>query len=221
MTATHLTLTAMGFCLVLLTAAQAQDDPNLIFQDRFETKLADGWTWLREDPKHWRISKPGLEVHIQPGNMWGPANDAKNVLLRDVPDPQRQPLEITAAISNNPTSQYEQVDLVWFYDQGHMVKVGQEMVDGKLSIVMGREENDKTRTISITPLDSTTVQLRMIVKDKQITGYFKTPKADWREVGHCTLPIKGPPHISLQFYQGPADAEHWAKVSEFTIRRTK
>ena len=35
----------------------------------------------------------------------------------------------------------------------------------------------------------------------------------------ASWPAKGPPRISLQFYRGPADAEHWARVSEVTVRR--
>src|SRR5262249_49351395 len=194
-------------------------DDNLLFQETFREKLSSGWIWLREDPKHWRITARGLEVHIQPGNMWGPANDARNVLLRLVPDAQDQTLQITASVSNHPTSQYEQTDLVWYYDDGHMVKIGQEMVDGQMSIVMGREENDKTRTIAIIPLDSDTVELRLEIKANEIRGFFKTRKADWRLVGGCDLPKKGTPRLSLQFYQGPEKEEHWSRVSSVSVRR--
>ncbi|HEY1339027.1 MAG TPA: hypothetical protein VGF59_16040, partial [Bryobacteraceae bacterium] len=97
--------------VVLASVQAAEEDTGVLFHDSFRSKLADGWRWVREDPKHWRAGERGLEVHVQPGNMWGPANDAKNVLLRDAPDPERQGVEITAAVSNRPTSQYEQVDL--------------------------------------------------------------------------------------------------------------
>jgi hypothetical protein len=44
---------------------------------------------------------------------------------------------------------------------------------------------------------------------------------EWREAGECDSP--GPSgakaKISLQFYQGPANIEHWARVTEFRIRR--
>lgn len=203
----------------LAGAAANQDD--VLFRDTFRSKPDAEWRWLREDPKAWCSGENGLEVHIQPGNMWGPANDAKNVLIRRAPDLKAGPIEITASVSNKPTAQYEQVDLVWYYDDGHMVKIGEELVDGKLSVVMGREENDKTRTISITPLDSTSVELRLVVDEKRIRGRFKTPKGEWRDVGECDPPVKGAPKISLQFYQGPADAEHWGRVSEFSIRRVK
>jgi regulation of enolase protein 1 (concanavalin A-like superfamily) len=152
--------------------------------------------------------------------MWGPANDAKNVLVRPVPDSKGRPVEITASVANKPTGQWEQVDLVWYYDDSNMVKLGQEMVDGQLSIVMGREQGDRTRTIKIVPIDSETVELRLVVKAGRIRGQFKTPKAEWRDVGECDLPAPAgvKPQISLQFYQGLPDVEHWARVSEVVVR---
>jgi hypothetical protein len=109
---------------------------------------------VREDPKAWRVTGQGLEIRIQPGNMWGPANNAKNVLVRAVPDPAKEPVEVAVTVSNRPTEQYEQVDLVWYYDDSHMVKIGQEQVDRVLCLVMGREEKDRTRTFvaDISPL---------------------------------------------------------------------
>src|SRR5579864_1625129 len=89
---------------------------QVIFHETFREKLQPGWTWIREDPANWRLTDHGLEVRIQPGNMWGPANNARNVLVRPAPDPQPQTLEITAAVENHPTHQYEQVDLVWYFD---------------------------------------------------------------------------------------------------------
>jgi hypothetical protein len=97
------------------------------------------------------------------------------------------------------------------------------LVDGELSVVMGREENDRARTISITPLDSERVELRLTVSGNEIRGQFKTPKGDWRDVGGCDLPAKGPskdqPKISLQFYRAAEGSEHWARVTEVTVRR--
>jgi regulation of enolase protein 1 (concanavalin A-like superfamily) len=154
--------------------------------------------------------------------MWGKANDAKNVLVRPAPDLAPDGIEITVTVENRPTAQYEQVDLVWYYDDSHMVKLGQELVDGKLSIVMGREENDRTRTVKIVPLDALRVQLRFLVKGSSIRGQFRPAGLDqWQEVGECDLPApaNGKPRVSLQFYQGLADAEHWARVSEFRVRK--
>ncbi len=210
------------FFLIFLTLLVAAEAGDTLFQDDFKGKLGEGWSWVREHREAWRVTEGGLEVRIEPGNMWGPANDARNVLVRPAPDAAEQEIEVSVNVENRPTSQYEQSDLVWYFDDSHMVKLGQELVDGKLSIVMGREENDKTRTIAIVPLDSFSVRLCLSVKGNRIHGRFRTPGAnEWREAGECDAPA--PPgaqaKISLQFYQGPADIEHWSRVTEFRIRR--
>ena len=208
--------------MMLLLTATAGEADDALFQDDFQGKLGDGWSWVREHREGWRVTGRGLEVRIEPGNMWGPANDARNVLVRPAPDTANEGIEVSVNVENRPTSQYEQADLVWYFDDSHMVKLGQELVDGKLSIVMGREENDKTRTIAIIPLESFSVRLRLAVKGNRIHGQFRTQGADeWREAGECDLPAPrdAKAKISLQFYQGPANIEHWARVTEFRIRR--
>ena len=213
-------LTLVACALFALAPAFAQ---QVLFEDTFAGTLGEGWAWVREHREAWRTSKRGLEVRVEPGNMWGRANDARNVLIRRAPDLTTGGLEITAIVENRPTAQYEQVDLVWYYDDSHMVKIGQELVDGQLSIVMGREENDRTRTIRIVPLNAFAVELRFLVVGTTIRGDFRPAgSGDWQDVGETGLPAPTgvQPHISLQFYQGPADAEHWARVSRFRVRRS-
>jgi regulation of enolase protein 1 (concanavalin A-like superfamily) len=210
-------------CRIFLALAMA---PRLLlagetlFQDDFKNSLAPGWSWIRENRQAWRVGDGGLEVRIEPGNMWGPANDARNVLVRPAPVPTNGVLDISVLVTNNPSSQYEQTDLVWYYNDSNMVKIGQELVDGKLSVVMGREQNDKTRTIAIIPLDSTIVRLRLLVSRDRIHGQFKTPASEnWREAGQCDLSsVQGiPARLSLQFYQGAPDVAHWSRVTEFRV----
>lgn len=209
-------------CLVLfatvLLAATLGAQGALLFQDDFAGKLGAGWSWIREHREAWRVTTNGLEVRVEPGNLWGPANNAKNVLVRPAPDPAQGAIEISVRVQNRPTEQYEQVNLVWYYDDSHMVKLGQEMVDGSLSIVMGREQNDRTRTLAIIPIRAETVWLRLRVRDDRLRGQFRTSDAeDWRDAGECDLPAHGPPKISLQFYQGPATVERWARVTDFRV----
>ena len=214
-------ISRFSLLLALFTFAASPAD-EILFQDDFKGKLADGWSWVREHREGWRATERGLEVRIEPGNMWGPANNAKNVLTRPAPDTAKDEIEVSVSVENRPTEQYEQVDLVWYYDDSHMVKVGQELVDGKLSIVMGREEGDRTRTIAIIPLESFTVRLRFLSKGNRIRGQFRTPGSEnWKDAGECDLPVRGPAKVSLQCYQGPALTEHWARITEFRIRRIR
>ena len=216
-------------CIAMLAAvfgaaADEAGETKLPFRDRFRPRPDASWRWIREDRKSWRVGEGGLEVRIQPGNNWGPPNDAKNVLVRPAPEPKQQSIEITASITNKPTGQWEQVDLCWYYDDSNMVKLGQEMVDGQLSIVMGREQADRARTVKIVPIEAENVDLRLVVSGDKIRGKFRTSKGDWQDVGECELP-KPPqgakPHVSLQFYNGLPDVEHWARVSEVTVRKAE
>jgi regulation of enolase protein 1 (concanavalin A-like superfamily) len=193
---------------------------EVLFRDDFRGKLAEGWSWRREDRAGWRVTKQGLEMRVQPGNMWGPSNNARNVLVRPLPEPISEEIEISVTVSNRPTEQYEQVDLVWYYDDSHMVKLGQELVDGKLSLVLGREEQDQTRTIALLPLDAFSVRLRFVAQGNRIRGEYRLPgQAKWLRAGECDLPVNGPPKASLQVYQGPKTTERWARFTEFRVTR--
>jgi regulation of enolase protein 1 (concanavalin A-like superfamily) len=220
MMACMLIKTAPPYILLLACLCSQLFAQQVSFQDDFKGKLGEGWAWIREHREAWRLTDRGLQVRVEPGNMWGPQNDARNLLVRPAPQPGESTIEISVAVENKPTHQYEQVDLVWYYDDSHMVKIGQELVDGKLSIVMGREEKDQCRTIAIIPLTSTSVRLRLVAKRDKLVGQFRTSDAaDWQRAGECTMPVPahGTAKICLQFYQGPQDVEHWALVSDFRI----
>ena len=190
----------------------------ILFEDSFAGKLKEGWTWVRENPEGWRVTKEGLEILVEPGNMWGGANDARNLLVRDLPALEHGAIEIVATLENYPTGQYEQVNLVWYYDDSHMVKIGLELVHGQLSLVMGREEADQTATLSIIPLTANRIEVRLTGNGNEVHGTYRTPdSAAWQVGGRCTLPVNGPPKASIQAYQGLPGVEHWAKIGGFRI----
>jgi regulation of enolase protein 1 (concanavalin A-like superfamily) len=213
----------LKLCLLatLISLGVAAAASTTLFQDRFEGKLGEGWSWLSEHPGAWRVTPNGLEVPVEPGNMWGAQNDARNLLVRPAPEQREGACEFGATIENRPSRQYEQVDLVYYLDDGNMVKLGQELVDGKLSIVMGREEQDRARTVNRVAVDAGKVRLRLFVRGRHIRGQFQVPGAvTWQDVGECDLPQppNAKPRLSLQFYQGPAEAEHWARVTGFYVK---
>ena len=207
----------LGILLATITRGAADET---VFREDFQGKLAQGWTWLRESPSAWRATGHGLEVRALPGNMWGPPNNASNVLVRPLPSSTNAALEISVTVENHPTEQYEQANLVWYYDDSHMVKLGQELVDGKLSIVMGREEKDRTRTVAIIPLNSFKLRLRLTATGNNLRGEFQLPGDErWKLAGECDLPVNGAPKASLQTYQGPKTVERWVKFEEFRVTK--
>jgi len=185
--------------------------------------LPDGWTWKRANPLAWRLRSQGLEIKIEPGNMWGRKNDAKNVLLIPVTkDLQESGTDVQATLANSPTNRWEQVDLVWYYRDSHMVKIGLELVQGKNSVVMGREEDDRTRTIKIVPIETDEVTVRLRVTGGQVRGYYRlAPEDKWTDVGICTEPrptaSTDKPQVSIQCYQGDPQNPHWARITELKV----
>lgn len=209
--------------LVFILTAQVlwSESQVVVFDDPFRSTLKPGWSWIRNHETHHRLTSDALEIRMEPGNMWGSANNARNILVRSIPDHCQQACQIEVTVFNQPTEQYEQVDLVWYYNDSYQVKIGQELVDGQLSIVMGREENDRTRTIAIIPLDTFEVRLRLSVNGEEIEGAFKKPGSeDWMTAGKTSLPIHGTPKITLQCYQGPDKVERWARLHDFVITKT-
>jgi regulation of enolase protein 1 (concanavalin A-like superfamily) len=210
--------------IALLLAVQAWAATEEVFEDAFPGKLGEGWSWIREHREGWRLHGGGLQIRVEPGNMWGGQNNARNILVRPVADPGSAKVEAALLLENRPTHQYEQVNLVWYYDDGHMVKLGQELVDGKLSIVMGREERDQARTIAIVPLDSFLVEVRFLAEGNRLIGEFrKNGTGEWVRAGECDMPFKPgtKPQLSIQCYQGPADAEHWASIHRFRTKTSR
>jgi len=118
-------------------------------------------------------------------------------------------MEVTAAVSNHPTNQWEQVDLVLYYDDSNMVKVGLELVDGQLSIVMGREEKRCDAHDLHHAVASDDVELRYQVDAARSAGSSKLRRAMARSRALRSSWLRARRAMSLQFYQGPADAEHW------------
>lgn len=208
-----------GIVFMLAACCSAEE---VLFKDDFAGKLGEGWTWVREDKAAWRVTDKGLEIRVVPGNLWGRANNVKNVLARPAPDTTKGGVEVSVAIANRPTHQFEQANLAWYYDDSHMVKLGLELVNGEVCIVMGREEADKTRTLAKIPINTTSVRVRLRVAGNQIRGQYQLGGAGpWLDAGAGELPSppQGRAKISLHCYQGPPDVERWPKFGEFRVLR--
>src|SRR5213592_624646 len=87
--------TRLRLLVLMIPVVAISGSDELLFQDDFKGQLGDGWTWVREHREGWRLTDRGLEVWIEPGNMWGPANDAKNVLVRPAPDVTKGEVEVS------------------------------------------------------------------------------------------------------------------------------
>jgi len=181
-------------------------EPKVLFEDRFDRKLADGWTWLRENPKTWRFRDGALEIRVEPGA----ADTVKNALVREAPDRSKgkYAFEVTVTALAKPVRQYEQAGLTLYIDGKPRYKLVKELVDGKLWVVAAPNK---------VPMEAQTVQLRLVVAGESFEAQFRPDaKGEFKTVTTGKLP-PGKVQVSVQCYQGPPDAEHWFRFRDFRI----
>ncbi|UCF16310.1 MAG: hypothetical protein JSW59_02405, partial [Phycisphaerales bacterium] len=178
---------------------------TLIFEDRFDSRPAAGWKWLREDPQTWRMKENALEIRVEPGV----ARTVKIALVRQAPDRRQGRFEIDVTVTNTtkPTQQYEQAGITWYNNGKPVFKLVKELVDGQLMIIPGR-----------IPMTSETVQLRLIVTTDSFVAQFRPgATGEFQTAATGKLPPPGDDQVSIQCYNGPANADHWIRFDDFRI----
>ena len=198
--------TVLALILLLGSRVSVQGaDPRVVFEDPLHGKLGEGWTWLRENPAAWRHSANGLEIRVEPGL----ADTVKNALVRKAPDRSaaKHAIEVTVESTAPPTHQYEQAGLTWYQGNKPVFKLVHEFIDGKTYVIPGKK-----------PTQTRRLQLRLIVsKDQYVAQYRAEAKDEFQTAASGKLAPGADEKISIQCYQGPPDAEHWIRFSEFRI----
>ncbi len=194
----------------------------VLFAEPFDAKLADGWTWLREDAGGWKIAEGALEIQAQAGTLWGQANNAKNVLLRKPPvkGVENDPFAVEATVTSAPAVTAEQAGVILYSDDDTNVKLVREHLEGKLYIVLAVEAGGSGKALAKKEVEGDTHALRLISQGGKIRGEVKTgTPAAWTPVGSGESPFKGEMQAGLVAHGGPADAARWAKFGEVRIVR--
>jgi hypothetical protein len=201
--------TAVSYRNIVLTPIinGLSEQQTVIFEDSFDGRLGEGWSWLRENPSAWRIREGALEIRVEPGV----ANTVKNALVRRAPDRSSGKFTIDVTVTNTtkPIQQYEQTGITWYNDGKPVFKLVKELVDGQLMIVPGRK-----------PMTSEMVQLRLIVSSNSFIAQFRPyGEGEFQTAETGSLPAPNNDQVSIQCYNGPSDAEHWIRFDDFRISK--
>ncbi|MFO0926644.1 MAG: hypothetical protein U0736_06330 [Gemmataceae bacterium] len=200
-----MTRAALVVWLVALAGPLSAAEPKVIFEDRFTGKLADGWVWLKQDPKSWRLRDGALELRILPQQV--------NILARTLPDPADGPFAVEMTVTNVPQlqRQYEQVGFFWYADGKPGPKFVKEMIDGTVYVFPGKK-----------PAAEATVGMRLVVDGKNYTAQYR-PGGKGAYQPAFTAPVppaeKGKLQVAVTCFHGPTDAEHWVRITAFRIVR--
>jgi len=174
-------LIALVLPLLGLIAAD-KDAAKPLFEDKFDSALVPGWSWLREDTKAWRIGKEGLEIRALPGH----GTQRKNILLGPARKAKEE-LSVEVFLDSQPTVQFEHAGIQCYFNERNWVGLVKEKV-GKSEIVLTQIKDGKPKYAEAA-YDGQTVWLRMVVSAGTATGFYRSTDKDvWKRMGACDLP---------------------------------
>ena len=161
--------------------------PVVVFEDDFDGSLADGWSWLREDPTHWNLTdSPGsLRITLQDGFIV--LGSAKNVLVRSAPSGS---FEIATFVSCTPTSNFQLAGLVVYQDESNYLQFGRSFCDRAgtcvgngvyFDNVVAREGTGSA--YAPTRASQSQAYLRLRREGTAYTAYYSEDGTNWTVIG--------------------------------------
>jgi len=200
-------------------AAITPADKNLevVFDEKFTFPLEAGWTWIREEPKAWKVDDGTLLLRVLPGYVYEGDNNAPNVLLRKASVTSKG-LVLEVYLENQPEILYEHAGLYWYYDDDNYVCLLKEWMGEKVRLRIVREKDGHGDISGESEYHAKGVWFRLVIIGGKATAYYRqSDKEDWRKMGQVDLPSKGEPRVGLNAGGGPPNAERWARFSHFRI----
>ncbi len=213
----QLLLTAMlGAFAAAALAADKPPAEKVLFEAKFTGELGKDWSWVREDPKAWKIDQGALVLRTLPGYLHAKSNDSKNVLLRPLPKSDKT-LVVEVYVEGEPKVQFEHAGIVWYVDDDNYVSLFQEVLGGKVELQMVTEKDAKPRT-TVVKHDAKGVWMRLLIADGKITTQYRpSEKEEWKTVGKTDAPSAGAARVGVMAGGAPKDAERYVRFRSFRI----
>lgn len=196
--------------------AQSQGSGSgILLKDSFTEPPVEPWHWIRENPQAHRSTPQGLEIMLEPGGLMGAGRDARNILIRPLPENTKA---ISVKVDANHESQYEQAGLILYRGDDDYIKLVKEYVDGVTWIVMVPEVEAKTLTVVKVPCPAPDAWICLQFDDDGRVrglcwGQDNTPIV----VSMTEFPLSPAPSIGVFTQSGQPNADRWARFSDFTI----
>jgi hypothetical protein len=190
-----------------MSTTEMSANKDVLFADDFSDGPDSSWDWLRPKPGHWRSTGSGLDIRVEPGK----ADTVVNALQRPAPDRTTGTFAIEVTVSNltPPIEQYEQVGITWYCGGKPVFKLVKELIDGGIFIIPGR-----------CSIPDQSIRLRLIVTANTWEAQYRsTDSGPFLRAEKGELPVADNDQVSLQCYNGPAEAEHWMRFENFRISR--
>lgn len=206
-----------SFVLLLLACPNLLGRSRIIFQDNFSPRLAQGWTWVREEPSAWRIANGALSIHTLSGTLWGATNNVKNLLLRPAPT-NRNNWAVEVTVSSHPGLDGEQAGLLYYVDDDNYIKLVKEWKKAQPYAILVREQAHKPKVIGKLPVYTRSVTLQLSMENGHIQGKMgENGTQSLKSIGECA-PLQGSDiRVGLLTHVWPGKTDRWAKFTKFQI----
>ena len=204
-------ITVFIYAFITLLTALAED-----YKADFTDALDNGWNFVREDKKDWRLKDGNLELLAQPTNIWAKSNNkTENFLLRSLPSTN---CSVEVTLNFNPKKEYEQAGLMIYFDDDNYIKFDRELYAGQ-SCTLVLESDAKPKVIKKIPFREGPMRLRLEITNGKVKAMVKVPDStDWTEHGETKLPGSiEKVRVGLFALQGDVKAPRWAKFKDFVI----
>jgi regulation of enolase protein 1 (concanavalin A-like superfamily) len=201
----------------MATAASAEE--KILFTEPFADKLADGWTWLREDPQAWRLEKGALVIRTSRGGLWLGENGGGNLPLRTPPELKVGKLAVEVQVEIEPSGGYENAGLIWYYDDDNYIILVKEKIGNGVVVQLVQEADRKVKAgFHKDAAADKSVWFRMEVEGRKLSGYHRaSPEDEWHALGQCELPTSGDPKVGLTTAYAPKDVDHFTRFTNFRM----
>jgi hypothetical protein len=204
---------------LLATADVAWAQEKVLFTDPFTDKLADGWSWVREDPKGWRLDKGALVIRTSPGGLFMKDNNGRNIPLRTPPVVKEGKLAVEVLTENAPTNGYENSGLIWYYDDDNYTILVKEKIGADPLVLLFQEKDGKPlKGFHEKFKGGKDVWFRMEAEPGKLSGFYRnSSKEEWQKLGQYDLPPGREAKVGLTTAYAAKDSDHLTRFSEFRM----
>lgn len=194
----------LGVMTILLACIVAPAALAEIWGDDFDGKLRTAWTWLREDESHWSLSdRPGfLTIITQQGGVLFESNNARNLLLRDLPDGD---FVVATYMEFLPTQNYHFAGLIIYQDDDNLIALGRAFCDPSLEGCSGngiyfdyeRAGELRAENFDRSDLGIDKAYLKLVREGSTYYGYYSEDGEAWISIGAHTATDLRPQKVGL------------------------
>jgi len=195
---------------------------TILFEERFDSKLREGWSWVDQKPDAWRLEADRLLVRVEPESV---IKD-ESILTRNLPRTEKPALIVEVCVESEPTENFENAGISIFHDERNYCALSREYLGtpekGRTSLVMGGHKDGKKYPYAIVAWPAERAWLRLIISGGNVTGQARASESDeWKTIGQFTEPSdvrrQVPKQVRMAAGLGPKSGEHWAAFTRFRI----